>query len=90
MICVTLGIKKISMGSVTALRKDVKKYIETADERVVKMVHAMLEADKKTDLWDELPASVQQDVKEAIKQSAKGKGKPHKGVLKKYEQWLTK
>ncbi len=78
------------MGSVVALRKDVKKYIETADERVVKMVHAMLEADSKSDLWDELPASVQKDVQEAIKQSAKGKGKPHKEVMKKYEKWLTK
>jgi hypothetical protein len=78
------------MGSVIALRKDVKKYIETADERVVKMVHAMLEADSKSDLWDELPARVQQDVQDAIKQSAKGKGKPHKEVMKKYEKWLTK
>lgn len=78
------------MGSIVALRKDVKKYIETADERVVKMVHAMLEADNKSDLWDELPARTQRDVQEAIKQSAKGKGKPHKEVMKKYEKWLTK
>ena len=78
------------MNSVAVLRKDVKKYIETADERVVKMVHAMLEADKKSDLWDELPVSVQSDVKEALKQSAAGKGKPHKVVMKKYQKWLTK
>ena len=34
------------MADVAILRKSVKKYIETADERVVKMVHAMLEADR--------------------------------------------
>jgi hypothetical protein len=78
------------MSNVASLRKDVRKYIETADERVVKMVHAMLEADNKNDLWDELPPLVQTDVKEAIGQSAKGKGKPHKQVMKKYEKWLTK
>ena len=78
------------MSTVATLRRDVKKYIETADDRVVKMVHAMLEADNKIDLWDELPALVQKDVQEAIKQSAKGKGKPHKEVMKKYEKWLTK
>ena len=57
------------MSSVATLRKDVKKYIETADGRVVKMVHAMLEADKQTDLWDELPTTVKADVKIALKRS---------------------
>ena len=78
------------MSSVATLRKDVKKYIETADGRVVKMVHAMLEADKQTDLWDELPTTVKADVKIALKQSAQGKGKPHKEVMKKYKKWITK
>ena len=78
------------MANVTILRKNVKKYIETADERVVKMVHALLEADSQIDLWDELPSIVQQDVEDAIKQSAKGKGKPHDEVMKKYTKWLTK
>ena len=50
----------------------------------------MLEADNKIDFWDELPTAVQKDVKEAIKQSEKGKGKPHSVVMKKYEKWLTK
>lgn len=78
------------MSTVASLRKDVSKYIETADERVVKMVHAMLEADKQSDFWDELPAVVKADVKTALKQSGQGKGKPHKEVMKKYSKWLTK
>ena len=78
------------MGTVTSLRRDVKKYIETADDRVVKMVHAMLEADQETDFWDELPASVKADVKIALKQSDQGKGKPHSEVMKKYKKWITK
>ena len=78
------------MNTVASLRKDVKKYIETADGRVVKMVHAMLEADKQTDFWDELPATVKTDVKIALKQSTQGKGKPHKDVMKKYKKWNTK
>ena len=78
------------MSTVTSLRRDVKKYIETADERVVKMVHAMLEADNETDFWDELPAFVKADVKVAIKQSAQGKGKPHSEVMKKYKKRITK
>ncbi len=78
------------MDSMPTLRKAVKKYIETADERVVKMVHAMLEADSKTDFWDELPATVQADVHAAIAQADKGAGKPHQTVMRKYKKWTTK
>lgn len=50
------------------------------------MVHAMLEADNKTDLWDELPVTVQEDVTEAIQQAENGKGTPHKIVMRKYKK----
>jgi hypothetical protein len=33
------------MSAVKQMRNEVKKYIDSADEKVVKMVHAMLEAD---------------------------------------------
>jgi hypothetical protein len=78
------------MDSMPTLRKAVKKYIETADERVVKMVHAMLEADSKTEFWDELPATVQADVHAAIEQADKGAGKAHQTVMRKYKKWTTK
>ncbi len=78
------------MNEVNVLRKEVKKYIDTADERVVKMVYAMLEADHETDFWDYLPDTVKKDVDEALQQSAKGLGKPHKEVMKKYKKWRIK
>lgn len=71
------------MDSMPMLRKAVKKYIETADERVVKMVHAMLEADQKADFWDELPEAVQADVHVAIQQADSGAGKSHQTVMRK-------
>ena len=33
------------MTEIVLLKKQVKKYIDTADEKVVKMVHAMLEVE---------------------------------------------
>lgn len=42
------------MKGVTALRKEVKRYIDTADVKVVKMIHAMLEVEQESDWWDEL------------------------------------
>jgi hypothetical protein len=77
------------MNSVPTLRKAVKKYIETADERVVKMVHAMLEADNETDFWDELPETVKADVKVAMKQARRGEGETHQTVMHKYKKWNT-
>ena len=33
------------------MRNEVKKYIDTADMKVLKMVHAMLEVEKESDWW---------------------------------------
>jgi hypothetical protein len=40
------------MEQIKDLRKKVIDYIETADEKTVRMIHAMLEVDAKEDWWD--------------------------------------
>ena len=72
------------------MRKKVKKYIDEADDHVVKMVYSMLEADREDDWWDELPPAVQKSILKAEKELREGKGIPHKVVMKKYSKWLTK
>lgn len=39
----------MSTAELNELRMEVKKYIDHADERVIKMVYAMLEADENTE-----------------------------------------
>jgi predicted transcriptional regulator len=78
------------MSAVKQMRKDVKKYIDTADDKVVKMVHAMLEVDAEADWWDTMPDEVKADVEQAIKQAEKGEILTHDEVKKKYPQWFTK
>ena len=73
-----------------ALRKQVKKYIDTADEHSLLRVNAILEIDRQTDFWDTLPQHVKDDVEEALLQSERGEGKPHAEVMKKYDKWRTK
>lgn len=68
------------MNAVTKMRKEVKKYIDTADEKIVKMVHAMLEVDAEADWWDSMPDDVKADIDEAIKQADKGELIPHEEV----------
>ena len=72
------------------MRKKVKKYIDEADDHVVKMVYSMLEADREDDWWDDLPLSVKKSILKAEKELKEGKGIPHEVVMKKYSKWLTK
>jgi hypothetical protein len=72
------------------MRKKAKKYLDQADARVVKIVYSLLEADRKYDWWDDLPASVQKSIIKAEKELDAGKGMPHEVVMKKYKKWFTK
>ncbi len=79
------------MTATEALRKQVKKQIDTADETSLRRVNAILEIDKQQkDFWDELPKHVKDDVEEALLQSERGEGLPHEKVTKKYDKWRTK
>ena len=76
------------MAPVDVLRKQVKKYIDDADDKTVQMVYAMLEAEHKYDFWDELPEKVKSDIDEAIKQADNGQLVAHEDVMKKYAKYL--
>jgi predicted transcriptional regulator len=78
------------MDAVKQMRKEVKQYIDAADEKVVKMVHAMLEVQQEEDWWDELPLEVRGEIDEALADLDKGKGIPHEEVMKKYKKWFTR
>ncbi|MFI5196760.1 MAG: hypothetical protein ACHQD8_06700 [Chitinophagales bacterium] len=78
------------MAPTDLLRKQVKKYIDDADDKTVQMVYAMLEAENQYDFWDELPEEVKAEIDEAIKQADAGQLFSHEEVMKKYKKWLTK
>ena len=78
------------MSAVKKMRSEVKKYIDNADEKVVKMVHAMLEVDAEADWWDAMPDEVRTSLETAIKQADKGQLISHEEVKKKYPQWFSK
>lgn len=78
------------MASIEILREEVKEYIQHADEKIVKMVHAMLETDVENDWWERMPDAVKADVEAAIKEADEGKLIPHEEAKKRYRKWLTK
>lgn len=72
------------------MRNEVKKYIDTADEKVVKMMHAMLEIDADNNWWETMPDKVKTDVEAAIHESETGKLTPHEEIQKRYKKWLAR
>ena len=78
------------MDAVNKMRRDVKKYIDTADEKIVKMVHAMLEVDADADWWDTIPKELKNDIEIALRQADKGDVLSHEEVKKRHPQWFTK
>lgn len=70
------------MDEVENLKKQIKKYIDTADVKVVKMVNAMLEVDSENDWWDDLSIDVKNEIDKALKDLDEGKGISHERVKK--------
>jgi len=72
------------------MREEVKKYVDKADDKVVKMLYAMTGTEQGDDWWDHLPKKVQAEIDEAIADLDRGNGIPHEEVIKKYSKWFTR
>ena len=82
-----------------ALRKEVKKYVDKADDKSLRIVKAILEKEQQEEedtengevYWDDLPEELQMRIDRAIKQADEGGGMPHEEVVAKYYgQWFRK
>ena len=78
------------MNADKVMRQEVKKYIDTADVKVVKMLHAMLEVDAETEWWDSIPDTVKSDIDAALIESENGDIIPHEEIKKQYQKWIVK
>jgi predicted transcriptional regulator len=78
------------MKQATIPRKETKKFIDQADEKTVKMIHAMLEAEQEMDWYDELTEDAKASIERGLKDAAKGRTLTHKEVMKKYQKWRLK
>ena len=78
------------MNANKVMRQEVKKYIDTADVKVVKMLHAMLEVAAETEWWDAIPDTVKSDIDTALIESENGDIIPHEEIKKQYQKWIIK
>jgi len=72
------------------IREEVKNYIDHADDKIVKMIHAMLEVDMDEDWWSSMPDNVMKDVHTSIAEADEGKTVSHEKIREKYSKWFTK
>jgi len=78
------------MRDVETLREEVKKYIDHADDHVLKMIHAMLKADSEADWWNDLDEDERASIERGIDDISKGRTVSHEEVVKQYSEWLSK
>jgi predicted transcriptional regulator len=78
------------MSNVNILRRQVKKFVDNAEEKELLMIYRMFEVAQETDWWDEIDEGEKTSIRKGLKQLDQGKGIPHEEVVKKYKKWFTK
>jgi predicted transcriptional regulator len=78
------------MSELQTLRKQVKKFVDTASEKELEMVYHLFEASKDNDWWDEISVEQKHAIDKGLQQLDNGEGIPHEMVMKKYAKWLKK
>ncbi len=78
------------MNEVTVLRNKIKEFVDTASPKELEMAFHLFDAAKKDDWWDEITTEHQDAIDKGLSQLNKGKGVPHKEVMKNYYKWLKK
>lgn len=78
------------MSELQALRKQVKKFVDTASENELEMVYHLFDASRRTEWWDEISSEQKKAIDKGLSQLDQGAGIPHEEVMKKYAKWLKK
>jgi predicted transcriptional regulator len=78
------------MADVSILRRQVKKFIETANEKELAMAFHLFNAAKDVDWWDEIDVAHKKAIDKGLEQLDSGQGVNSKSVMKKYNKWLAK
>lgn len=81
----------MSIIAKTDIRKEVKKYIDKADDRMVTIIHAMLKADnEQTDWWNDITEGERASIDKGLRELEEGRGIPHELLVKKHPEWFVR
>lgn len=77
------------MTSNSVLRKQVKQFVEEADEKTLRIIYNLFET-QKDDWWSVISEEHKSAINQAIAEANQGKVIPHSEMVKKYRKWLKK
>ncbi|MFT7197631.1 MAG: hypothetical protein ACI83W_002002 [Marinoscillum sp.] len=72
--------KRFEMNT-TQMRQKIHEYVDQADNRLLILIHGMIEADRDQDWWDDLNPNLQASIDQALAQPEEGEGRPHEEVM---------
>lgn len=78
------------MPGTEVLKKQVRKFVDHATEKELRMIYHLFELDRQDDWWNEISRDHQKAIKEAVKEADRGKVIPHSEMVKKYRKWIKK
>ncbi len=79
----------MEVSNIELLRKEVTEYINHSDERMLRAVHALLEADNATDRYDDISEEQKAAIDEGIRDMESGNTIPHEEMVKMYSKWIN-
>jgi predicted transcriptional regulator len=79
---------------IKGMRKEVKHYVENADEHRLKAIYSLLKTTKEEEMdevkdgwWDEISDGEKAAIEEGLRQSENGEGIPHEEAIKQLKWW---
>lgn len=78
------------MAATSVLKRQVKKFVDKASDKELRMIYNLFEINKEEDWWGVISKEHQKAVKDAIEEADKGQVIPHSEMVKKYSKWLKK
>jgi predicted transcriptional regulator len=77
------------MDEITIMKEQAKLYLDTAEEKIVRMVYAMLQVDAETDWWDDIPEGAKVSIERGMNDAEEGRVTSNADVMSKYAKWLS-
>lgn len=74
------------MTGTAVLKKQVKKFIDNASEKELRMIYNIFELNKQDDWWNEISKEQQKAIDESSAEANQGKIIPHADMVKKYRK----
>jgi hypothetical protein len=76
--------------SINIIRQEINELMTSADDSMLREIHAILEADNAGDWWNDISDTQKASIERGLKDMEVGNVTSHEDMVKLYSKWLTK